>query len=126
LPSNTGEATATDICDESPNVEYFDITMSVPGSDGYQIQRLWTATDACGNDATCTQHILVNNPLNPEILGDPFDTICSGQMVTFQAVNQGINPITYQWSFGSGSNPSSATGIGPHTITYTTNLKMDL
>jgi len=122
LPDNTGTATATDNCDPAPNVEYFDITMSVSGSDGYQVQRLWTATDACGNSATCTQHILVNNPLNPEILGDPFDTICSGQMVVFEAFDQGIMPINYDWTFGSGSSPSSAMGIGPHAITYTYNM----
>ncbi len=121
LPDHTGSAAATDNCDPSPDVEYDDITMTVPGTNGFVINRTWTATDACGNNATCLQHILVNNPLIPEIMGDPLDTICSGEMVVFEAVDQGISPITYEWSFGSGSSPSSASGIGPHEITYTYN-----
>ncbi|HJW27766.1 MAG TPA: hypothetical protein VJ508_00780, partial [Saprospiraceae bacterium] len=121
LPPNTGSATATDNCDTAPDLDYIDVTMLIPGTDGYKIQRTWTTIDACGNDATCTQTIIVTNPLNPEITGSPFDTICSGNTVTFLAMDQGIQPITYQWSFGSGSSPSSATGIGPHTVTYTYN-----
>jgi hypothetical protein len=121
LPANTGTATATDNCDPAPDIDFIDITMNIPGSDGYLIERTWTAIDACGNDVTCLQEILVNNPLDPEILGDPFDTICSGGMVVFEAVNQGIMPITYQWTFGSGSNPPSGMGIGPHPVVYTYN-----
>jgi hypothetical protein len=41
--------------------------------------------------------------------------------VSFEAVDPGINPITYQWSFGSGSNPAMQTGIGPHGVHYTYN-----
>jgi hypothetical protein len=121
LPANTGSATATDNCDPAPDLDYFDITMTIPGSDGYLIERTWTAIDACGNDVTCLQTITVNNPLDPSILGEPFDTICSGETVVFEAFNQGILPITYEWTFGSGSSPSSAMGIGPHNVTYTYN-----
>lgn len=65
--------------------------------------------DICGNVATCLQTISVVNPLDPELLGDPFDTICSGDLVVFEAFDQGINPITYDWSFGSGAAPGMQT-----------------
>jgi hypothetical protein len=118
LPANTGNATAMDNCDSSPILTFTDITTAVPALQGYIIDRTWTATDHCNNSSTCVQVITVISALNPAIVGDPLDTICSGQSVIFEAVDQGISPITYQWSFGSGSNPSTATGIGPHTITY--------
>jgi|GEM_PF-3961311 len=121
LPSNTGYAMATDNCDNSPTIAYTDITTAVPASDGYIITRTWTATDHCNNLSTCMQMITVVNPLIPAIEGDPFDTLCSGQNVVFEATDLGITPITYTWLFGSGSNPSTATGLGPHTITYTYN-----
>lgn len=39
-----------------------------------------------------------------------------------EAVPDGSVPYgtQYQWNFGSGASPSSATGPGPHTIQYTT------
>ncbi len=62
-PSATGEATATDNCDGNPAITYDDA--STQTDDGsctdfsYSITRTWTAVDACGNDATCIQPIIV-------------------------------------------------------------------
>lgn len=41
--------------------------------------------------------------------------------MVFEAFDQGINPITYNWSFGSGSAPGTQSGIGPHPVHYTYN-----
>ncbi|MEO5905356.1 MAG: SdrD B-like domain-containing protein [Saprospiraceae bacterium] len=60
-------------------------------------------------------------PGPPFIIGFSTDTICSGEMVTFQAVDQGVGIVLYAWNFGSGSNPGNAIGIGPHNVTYTSN-----
>jgi hypothetical protein len=51
----------------------------------------------------------------------PFDTICPGQNVIFQVndLNLGSSAI-YSWEFGSGSMPSTGTGLGPHTVSYVT------
>jgi hypothetical protein len=123
LPENTGMASATDACDTSPEVVYADITMAIPDN-GYSIQRTWTATDACGNISTCIQSIIVTNPLVPDIIGLPFDTICSGSIVEFEAIAPpGIDPVTYDWTFGSGSNPSLGVGIGAHEVQYTHNAE---
>ena len=121
LPVNTGQATTTDNCDSSPSLVYADMTMALPPSNSYLIHRTWTTTDTCGNVASCIQNITVDNPLDPEILGLPFDTICSGETVEFESVPQMIDPLSYDWSFGSGSNPAAGAGPGPHEVIYTYN-----
>jgi hypothetical protein len=60
-------------------------------------------------------------PEQPEITGFEIDTICSGETILFEAVNPNIGPVEYSWTFGSGSTPPSATGIGPHPVTYVSN-----
>ncbi len=45
------------------------------------------------------------------------NTICVGDMVTFSDNSQG--PISaYDWDFGNNANPATATGQGPHQVTY--------
>jgi hypothetical protein len=121
LPEETGNATSTDNCDPSPTITHNDVTISGPTPHGYSIHRTWTATDHCSNLTTCLQTITVENPLDPEITGFELDTICSGNSVVFQAMDQGLGSVMYQWNFGSGSSPGTATGIGPHTVIYTYN-----
>ncbi|RMF03524.1 MAG: DUF11 domain-containing protein, partial [Bacteroidetes bacterium] len=43
--------------------------------------------------------------------------ICSGETKTFSAVDQGTG-TTYSWDFGANASPATATGAGPHTVTY--------
>ena len=123
LPANTGNPITSDNCDAEPTVEFTDVTMADPESNGYFIDRTWTTTDDCGNSTTCLQEITVTNPLDPSIIGQPFDTICSGDVVEFEAFEQGISPITYEWDFGSGSNPSVEVDLGPHEVQYTYNAE---
>jgi gliding motility-associated-like protein len=42
----------------------------------------------------------------------------ANKTVTF--TNTSTNAATYQWSFGSGATPATATTAGPHTVTYNT------
>ena len=45
-------------------------------------------------------------------------TICAGQSVTFDALNStNVVATGYNWNFNNGGSPTSATGIGPHTVT---------
>jgi hypothetical protein len=118
-PDSTGVATATDNCDATPEVDYTDNILNPPGDPGYVIERTWTATDTCGNASTCLQIITVTNPLDPEEM--PYDTICSGGSVTFESPDPGYPGMIFGWAFGSGSTPGSASGAGPHTVTYTYN-----
>ena len=60
-PSNTGNATATDNCDLSPDITYSDSQVD------NVITRTWTATDDCGNQASCDQIITVEDTTPPTI-----------------------------------------------------------
>ncbi len=60
-------------------------------------------------------------PGMPSIEGLPFDTICSGEAVSFTAVDPGVGSVNYTWAFGSGSAPSVGSNRGPLMVTYTSN-----
>ncbi|MBK8966930.1 MAG: HYR domain-containing protein [Lewinellaceae bacterium] len=62
LPDNTGMATADDNCDGDPEISYSDTDNQTNNGtctdQAYLITRVWTAVDACGNQAQpCTQTI---------------------------------------------------------------------
>src|SRR5690606_15213713 len=59
-PENTGEAEATDNCDSGATTDYTDVIIPGPCDEEYTIIRTWTATDSCGNTATCVQEIFVD------------------------------------------------------------------
>ncbi len=42
---------------------------------------------------------------------------CSGQVVTFSDASTGAVD-SYSWDFGAGASPGTATGAGPHNVTY--------
>ena len=43
---------------------------------------------------------------------------CTGQTVLF--TDASINASSWSWNFGAGATPASATGVGPHSVTYST------
>ena len=46
-------------------------------------------------------------------------TICKGQTIIYSNTSTNTIPgSTYSWSFGSGASPASASGVGPHVVTY--------
>ena len=67
LPANTGSATASDNCG-AVTPTYNDVTVN-RGCITY-ITRTWTATDACGNSATCVQRITKRDNTPPVICSD--------------------------------------------------------
>jgi PKD repeat protein len=83
------------------------------------------AYDSLGNELICcksdTQCVVMpeckNFPIDSTCLVRHNDSICVGQSVTYYYI--GNYGTTYDWQFPNGS-PSTATGIGPHTITYNT------
>lgn len=67
LPENTGTATATDGCDNSPEVTFTDVTVGGNCPAEQTITRTWLATDDCGNTSTCIQIIVVDDSTAPVI-----------------------------------------------------------
>ncbi|MBI1226908.1 MAG: T9SS type B sorting domain-containing protein [Bacteroidetes bacterium] len=46
-------------------------------------------------------------------------TICENSSITFTDNSSSLDAITaWQWNFGIGASPATATGKGPHTVTY--------
>ncbi|RMG77291.1 MAG: hypothetical protein D6714_20025, partial [Bacteroidetes bacterium] len=46
-------------------------------------------------------------------------TVCPGETIVFSTDDLGFPCFTYAWNFGPGASPQVATGIGPHTVTFT-------
>jgi len=47
-------------------------------------------------------------------------SVCSGSSVTFTDLSTGVSgSTTYSWNFGTGAAPPTASGVGPHIVTYT-------
>ncbi|PWA08506.1 hypothetical protein DB891_11815, partial [Flavobacterium laiguense] len=62
-----GAATATDTCDPTVAITFADVTTpgNCPGN--YSVTRTWTATDDCGNTASCSRTIQVRDITPPVI-----------------------------------------------------------
>ncbi len=74
--------TATDNCDPTPTVTF---VSDVPNGSGcpMTITRTYKATDDCGNEATCTQTITVNDQTPPQITCPaPVSVQCLSQVPT--------------------------------------------
>ncbi len=60
--------------------------------------------------------IVTENPLPTAVINGPTE-VCDGGTLTFTANNAGSG-ATYSWNFGAGASPGTASGIGPHSVTY--------
>lgn len=75
-------------------------------------------TNACKNlgYGQSEDYSLVYEKISPNITVDK-KTICSGQEVIYKDSSEGlINQ--WDWNFGAGAIPQTATGKGPHTVFY--------
>jgi len=64
--------TVSDACDPSPTVTFVDVRIAGACPQAYSLTRTWTATDHCGNQASCSQTITVQDTLAP-VLSCPVD-----------------------------------------------------
>ena len=62
-----GMAAAEDNCDGDVSITYLDAIADSTGADCYTIQRVWTATDACGNAKSVTQTITISDDEAPAL-----------------------------------------------------------
>lgn len=65
-----------------------------------------------------------------DFTGNPTVTCIGGQVVFTDASTGTTMTTTWEWDFGSGANPATANGKGPHTVVYNTigskNVKLTL
>ncbi|RKX18501.1 MAG: hypothetical protein DRP51_09065, partial [Candidatus Zixiibacteriota bacterium] len=116
-PSITGQAFASDECDDTPEVTYTDSQVDDV------ITRTWTATDACDNSATCIQTITIDDTTPPS-LTCPADIEVDNETGTCGAtVNFTIDPASDNCdaSVDIVADPASGTvfGLGTTLVTVT-------
>jgi len=110
--------TATDNCDPAPTVTFAEV-VNLSGCGGYTgtITWTWTATDACGNSANCSQVITVVDTHDPVIscpgnitvqCGESTDPATTGTATATD--NCDTNPtVTYSDVETAGSCPQEKT-----------------
>jgi hypothetical protein len=83
---NFGSPTATDACDATVNVSFSDVTIPGACPQAFSVTRTWTAMDDCGNAATCSATVVVQDNEPPAITlpqgissGDTLRVQCFGQ-----------------------------------------------
>ncbi|MBK7342074.1 MAG: hypothetical protein IPJ06_02505 [Saprospiraceae bacterium] len=81
-PANTGSSTATDNCDMDVTMTYSDVSSAGGCPQEETITRTWTATDNCGNEATCDQTIEVEDSTPPVFTTLPVDETIECDLAT--------------------------------------------
>jgi hypothetical protein len=113
-PASTGSATATDNCDDAPEILFQDKVIPVCG-DTKRIIRTWAAIDECGNRVSCDQSILVVDTTPPTITcppnlvvdcGDSTDPRMTGEATATDAC--GEVEISYEDTFRDGCGGTGA------------------
>ena len=111
-PSYTGTPSASDDC-SGATVTYSDSVAPGTCAQNRVMTRTWTATDGCGNTATCTQKITVQDATPPTVICPPNVTLdCDGFVSTVPSVSDNCDPnpsLTYSDSTPSGSCPKTIT-----------------
>ncbi len=97
------------------------------------VQLKVTPRNGCGNGNASTKSVTVDNSFFCTAGGNilfgahPTNT-CQGGTVTFYNYTDGsvFFGTTIRWNFGAGASPATATGNGPHTVTYNTSGLKDV
>ncbi|MFV8328494.1 gliding motility-associated C-terminal domain-containing protein, partial [Flavobacterium sp. ZS1P14] len=82
----TSTLTATDNCDADPKVTFKEVKTNENCASNYTLTRTWTATDVCGNTASKSQVITVQDKTAPVLSEAPADvTLECGAAITLAA-----------------------------------------
>ncbi|HET6242930.1 MAG: T9SS type A sorting domain-containing protein [Bacteroidetes bacterium] len=126
LNSNTKYMACLNLYDQDINV-------------GYDNQSNYALNAATNNDLNSNFPVYANNTWYTGFAGNPVPSIivhtssslpnadftanqtsvCTGNQVAFTSTSTG-SITSYSWNFGAGAFPASATGVGPHNVSYST------
>lgn len=76
-----------------------------------------TVTD--GNGCTASDQVILTINSIPTATINGAADICPGETRSLSATNQGSG-TSYTWNFGANASPTTASGRGPHTVTFNT------
>ncbi|MCE3229530.1 MAG: hypothetical protein K0S32_4081 [Bacteroidetes bacterium] len=84
-----------------------------------------TPKNSCGSGGSSSLNVALDATIacaNAVLFAANNTNICAGSMVVFTNYTNpnlfmGLTPV---WNFGSGASPATATGNGPHNVTYST------
>lgn len=77
-----------------------------------------SATNAGGTNSVTQENYIVVNEANAAFSASPLSIVVNNP-VTFTDEST-CNVTSWNWNFGDGANPVTATGPGPHSVIYTT------
>ncbi|HXF48904.1 MAG TPA: HYR domain-containing protein [Verrucomicrobiae bacterium] len=112
---------AADLCDPNPGLTFVDVTTPGNCPQEYSVTRTWTAVDACGNSATASQTINVQDVTAPVLTACPDNiAVCAGAPISFNPPTATDNcdgdvPVTCTRSDGQGLGAPYP--VGTTTIT---------
>ncbi|WP_235297204.1 T9SS type B sorting domain-containing protein [Portibacter marinus] len=129
MPTATGFATATDLCDDDLDITYDDVVINGCGGT-YEIERTWTATDDCGLSVSCVQLISVVDNTPPVVTTQAQDITIECDLSDRDAQIQnwlGNNGFTVasdgcsgiSWSNDYTGLTEDCGGTGTASVTYT-------
>ena len=107
-----------DNCDPDPEVTFVENITSTGCS--YEIERIWTATDVCGNTSSQKQIIFVETTLDIDALALNNIT-CNGDFdgEAVVEISGGVEPITILWSNAQSTDTISNLSSGTYFVTVT-------
>ncbi len=131
-PTQSGSTCSTPICSGAQIENYMDYTVDACKDTYTQGQKDWmegTINTVRPNLVSPENLTLTGVPCAPLGLLAAFtqskSQICIDDIVDFTATTTSNTATTFLWTFLGGS-PSTATGVGPHTITYSASGDFDV
>ena len=82
------------------------------------VQFRWISKSGYGNNVY-VDNINIGQPLPAASITSSSNDVCTGDVLTYSDGSGGAFQ-NYNWDFGSGATPATATGPGPHSVTYST------
>ncbi len=115
------QATATDNCTGDVTLTFADVTTNGQCAGSYSVTRTWTATDACGNTATASQTINVEDTTAPVIadLPAPSTIDCPAMPVFADATATDACGSAFTLTFADVNTPGACAGSYSVTRTWT-------